>query len=159
MDVCRGAQTPGIMRDRVEYRANIPDRSCPHSVSLLPPRAGRRVLRVGVDARSLQPGFREDSARGIGVYARELLRVLAGRKDLALALWFEPALPVLHGLVPPGVLTRRYARTPLPLRDRLASQLSVLRGRARRGHDVFHWLAHAHAPAFPPRRSVVTCTT
>jgi len=78
-------------------------------LSPLLPAAGGRVLRIGVDARSLQPGFREDSARGIGVYARELLRVLAARQDLALTLWFEPALPVLNGLVPPGVLTRRYA--------------------------------------------------
>jgi glycosyltransferase involved in cell wall biosynthesis len=114
------------------------------------------VLRVGVDARSLQPGFREDSARGIGVYARELLRVLAARQDVALTLWFEPALPILNGLVPAGVLTRRYAPTPLPLRDRFASQLSVLAASRGRGHDVFHWLSHMHAPAFPPRRSVLT---
>jgi glycosyltransferase involved in cell wall biosynthesis len=114
------------------------------------------VLRIGVDARSLQPGFREDSARGIGVYARELLRVLAGRQDVALTLWFEPALPVLNGLVPTGVLTRRYARTPLPLRDRIASQLSVLAAARGPHHDVFHWLSHLHAPAFPPRRSVLT---
>jgi glycosyltransferase involved in cell wall biosynthesis len=125
-------------------------------MSPLPLSAGGRVLRVGVDARSLQPGFREDSARGIGVYARELLRVLAARQDVALTLWFEPALPVLNGLLPPGVLTRRYARTPLPLRDRLASQLSVLAAARGRHHDVFHWLSHMHAPAFPPRRSVVT---
>jgi len=125
-------------------------------MSPLPPAAGGRILRVGVDARSLQPGFREDSARGIGVYARELLRVLAARQDVALTLWFEPALPVLHGFVPAGVLTRRYARTPLPLRDRLASQLSVLAAARGRHHDVFHWLSHMHAPAFPPRRSVLT---
>ena len=125
-------------------------------MSPLLPAAGGRVLRVGIDARSLQPGFREDSARGIGVYARELVRVLASRQDVALTLWFEPALPVLNGLVPPGVLTRRYARTPLPLRDRLASQLSVLAASRGRGHDVFHWLSHLHAPAFPPRRSVLT---
>jgi glycosyltransferase involved in cell wall biosynthesis len=125
-------------------------------LSPLLPAAGGRVLRVGVDARSLQPGFREDSARGIGVYARELLRVLAARQDVALTLWFEPALPVLNGLLPPGVLTRRYARTLLPLRDRLASQLSVLAVARGRSHDVFHWLSHMHAPAFPPRRSVLT---
>jgi glycosyltransferase involved in cell wall biosynthesis len=125
-------------------------------MSPLLPTGGARVLRVGVDARSLQPGFREDSARGIGVYARELLRVLAARQDVALTLWFEPALPVLNGLVPPGVLTRRYARTLLPLRDRLASQLSVLAAARGRSHDVFHWLSHMHAPAFPPRRSVLT---
>ena len=125
-------------------------------MSPLPPAAGARVLRVGIDARSLQPGFREHSARGVGVYARELLRVLAARQDLALTLWFEPALPVLNGLVPPGVLTRRYARTPLPLRDRIASQLAVAAAAHGRHHDVFHWLSHMHAPALPPRRSVLT---
>jgi glycosyltransferase involved in cell wall biosynthesis len=125
-------------------------------MSPLPPAAGARILRVGVDARSLQPGFREDSARGIGVYARELLRSLSARHDVALTLWFEPALPVLNSMVLPGVLTRRYARTWLPLRDRLASQLSVLAAARGRHHDVFHWLSHMHAPAFPPRRSVLT---
>ena len=118
--------------------------------------AGPRVLRVGVDARSLQPGFRDDSARGIGVFARELLRVLAARQDLALTLWFEPALPVLNGLIPAGVLTRRYGRLPFGLHHRLASQWGVTAAARGRSHDVFHWLSHMHAPAFPPRRSVVT---
>src|SRR5439155_6389605 len=91
-----------------------------------PSPSGPRVLRVGIDGRSLQGGFREDTGRGIGVYARELIRALAARRDLALTLWFEPALPeVPTGMVPPGVNVRRYARTLLPLRDRLASQLSV----------------------------------
>ena len=118
---------------------------------------GPRVLRVGLDARSLQGGFREDSGRGIGVYARELIRALAARRDLALTVWFEPALPAVPtGMVPPGVNVRRYARTLLPLRDRLSSQLSVRAAAASRSHDVFHWLAHANAPAFPPRRSVIT---
>jgi glycosyltransferase involved in cell wall biosynthesis len=125
-------------------------------MSPLLPAAGARVIRVGVDARSLQPGFRQDSAHGIGVYARELLHVLAARQDVALTLWFEPALPVLNSLLPAGVLTRRYAPTLLPLRDRLASQLAVLAAARGRGHDVFHWLSHMHAPAFPPRRSVLT---
>src|SRR4029077_16889473 len=42
------------------------------------------------------------------------------------------------------------------LRDGLASRLSVAAA-ARGGYpDVFHWLSHMHAPAFPPRRSVLT---
>src|SRR6185369_10681613 len=145
----------GLDRDRARAD-DASRRGRGEELSPLLPAAGGRVLRIGVDARSLQPGFREDSARGIGVYARELLRVLAARQDVALTLWFEPALPVLNGLVPAGVLTRRYAPTPLPLRDRLASQLSVLFAARGRHHDVFHWLSHMHAPAFPPRRSVLT---
>ena len=122
----------------------------------MPVVSGPRVLRIGIDGRSLQPGFREDSGRGIGVYARELVRALSLRTDLALTLWFEPALKVPAGVVPPGVLVRRYARTLLPMRDRLSSQLSVPAAAASRSHDVFHWLAHVHAPAFPPQRSVLT---
>ena len=114
------------------------------------------MLRVGLDGRSLQGGFREDSGRGIGVYARELVRALAARSDVALTLWFEPALPVPAGLVPPGVIVRRYSRLPLPFRDRLASQLTVPAAAGGRTHDVFHWLAHVHAPAFPPHASVIT---
>ncbi len=128
----------------------------PAAPSAAPQLSGPRVLRIGIDGRSLQPGFREDSGRGIGVYARELVRALSVRTDLALTLWFEPALEVPAGVVPPGVLVRRYARTLLPMRDRLSSQLSVRAAAASRSHDVFHWLAHVHAPAFPPQRSVLT---
>ena len=118
---------------------------------------GPRVLRVGLDGRSLQGGFREDSGRGIGVYARELMRTLAVRRDLALTLWLEPALPAVPpGFVPPGVTVRHYARVWLPMRDRLTSQLTVPAAAGSRLHDVFHWLAHVHAPAFPPRCSVLT---
>src|SRR5262249_50273291 len=63
---------------------------------------------------------------------------------------------VRTGPGPEGVWPRGSARPPLPLRDRLASQLSVLAAARSRHHDVFHWLSHMHAPAFPPRRSVVT---
>jgi glycosyltransferase involved in cell wall biosynthesis len=121
------------------------------------PADGPRVLRVGLDGRSLQGGFREDSGRGIGVYARELMRALAVRRDVALTLWLEPALPAVpKGFVPPGVTVRHYARLWLPLRDRLSSQLTVPMAAGSRLHDVFHWLAHVHAPAFPPRGGVLT---
>lgn len=115
-----------------------------------------RVLRVGLDGRPLQPGFREDSGRGIGVYARELLRALAVRHDLALQLWFEPALPVPDGIVPPGVRVQRYPGTLLPMRDRLSSQFAVAQVASSRQHDVFHWFAHVHAPVAPPKHGVLT---
>ena len=116
-----------------------------------------RVLRVGIDGRPLQAGFDDRAGRGIAVYARELLRALAARDDLALTLWLEPALPApVPGLVPPGVNQRRYGSTLLPFRDRLSSQFSVPAAAGARMHDVFHWLAHAYAPAFPPRTGVVS---
>jgi glycosyltransferase involved in cell wall biosynthesis len=115
------------------------------------------VLRVGLDGRTLQGGFKEAGGRGIGVYARELMRALAARRDVALTLWLEPTLPAMpQGFVPPGITVRHFARTWLPLRDQLSSQLTVPLAAAGRSHDVFHWLAHGHAPALPPRNSVVT---
>src|SRR5262249_1283677 len=100
---------------------------------------------------------REDTGRGIGVYARELIRALAGRQDLALTLWFEPSLPpVPNGMVPPGATARHYLRSWLPLHERLATHLTVPLAAAGHTHAVFHWLAHVHAPALPPGRTVVT---
>src|SRR5262249_40010284 len=116
--------------------------------------AGARVLRVGVDARSLQPGFREDSARGIGVYARELVRALAARHDVALTLWVEPALRVADRPAARG-------RPAAPLRARAAAAArppGAAVERARRpaqpaARRVPLALAHACArvPAAPQR--------
>ena len=119
----------------------------------LPPAA--TPLRVAIDGRPLQPGFRKHAGRGIGVYARELVRALARRDDLALTLWFEPALPVPDGVVPPGVARRHYRPLRLPMRDRLASQITVPAA-ARGGADVFHVLAHGDAPSLPPACTVIT---
>lgn len=115
-----------------------------------------RLLRVGLDGRSLQPGFAGDGARGTGVYTRELLRALAARHDLVLTVWFDRALPVPDGVVPPGVRLRRYATSLLPLGERIASQITVPLAAGERTHDVFHWPSHRHAPALPPRGSVLT---
>ena len=152
---------PAMPAAPVEPVEPVVDTAPPAATAVMAPvvvRAdGPRVLRVGLDGRSLQGGFREDSGRGIGVYARELMRALAVRRDVALTLWLEPALPAMpNGFVPPGVTVRHYARLWLPLRDRLSSQITVPMAAASRLHDVFHWLAHVHAPAFPPRCSVIT---
>ncbi|MFM7231905.1 MAG: glycosyltransferase family 4 protein [bacterium] len=114
-----------------------------------------RLLRVGLDGRPLQPGFAGDGARGVGVYARELLAALAARHDLVLTVWFDRARPVPDGVVPPGVRIRRYA-SPLPLGERLAAQFTVPLAAGERSHDVFHWLSHRYAPALPPRGAVIT---
>jgi glycosyltransferase involved in cell wall biosynthesis len=119
-------------------------------------RAPSGKLRVAIDARPLQDGFREHAGRGIGRYAVELVRALGRRADLELELWFEPALAVPDALVPPGARVRRYARLALPMRDRLASNLTVPAAAMTCGADVFHVLSHGDAPAFMPAHAVVT---
>jgi len=112
-------------------------------------------LRVSIDARALQAGFREHAGRGIGRYAVELVAALARRDDLALTLWFEPAL-ALPEAIPAGAAVRRYARMPLPMRDRLAALTTVALAAHASGDDVVHFLAHGDAPPLLPPRAVVT---
>jgi len=114
------------------------------------------VLRVGIDARPLQPGFREEANRGVGVYARELVAALAARDDLSLALWFDPHHPIPEPSLPAGVAVRRYAFSSPWLRDRVSSHVASPWAAAGGEHDVFHWLAHVHAPVWPTGRSVIT---
>ncbi len=113
-------------------------------------------LRVGLDGRPLQPGFREEANRGVGVYARELVAALAARDDLALTLWFDPHHPAPATPLPAGIETRRYAFSSPWLRDRVSSHVTSPLAAATGAHDVFHWLAHVHAPVWPTGRSVVT---
>ena len=114
------------------------------------------MMRVAIDGRPLQPGFREHQGRGIGVYAVELVRALARRDDLTLTVWHQPELPLPDAHVPAGVTRRAYPRLPLPLRDRLATHTTVAAVAARGDHDVFHVLAHGDAPAHGGRGVVVT---
>ena len=115
-----------------------------------------RLLRVALDGRALQPDFPLDADRGIGLYARELLRALAQRNDLVITLWVDPGHAVPEGIVPPGVRLQRFPPTLIPMADRLASNVTLPWIAGRQRHDVFHWLTHAHAPAFPPSGSVIT---
>ncbi|MBK7366368.1 MAG: glycosyltransferase family 4 protein [Candidatus Eisenbacteria bacterium] len=113
-------------------------------------------LRVAIDARPLQKGFRDHAGRGIGRYAVEIVRALARRDDLTLELWFEPALPVPDDRVPSGAHVHRFPSLHLPMRDRISPQLSVPRGVRASRADVFHFLSHGDAPARMPRNAVVT---
>ena len=114
------------------------------------------MMRVAMDGRALQPGYREHQGRGIGVYAVELLRALAFRDDLELTVWFQPELPLPDAHVPEGVARRAYPRLPLPMRDRLATQTTVASAVNGSDHDVFHFLAHSDAPALGGRSVVIT---
>jgi glycosyltransferase involved in cell wall biosynthesis len=115
-----------------------------------------RPLRVAIDARPLQDGFREHAGRGIGRYAVELVAALSRRADVKLELWFEPALALPSADVPAGAAVRHYAPLTLPMRDRIASMITVPLAARRSGADVFHFLSHGDAPAWMPARAVVT---
>lgn len=113
-------------------------------------------LRVAVDGRALQPGFREHQGRGIGVYAVELLRALARRGDVELAIWHQPELPLPEANVPDGARVHAYPRLPFPKRDRIAVFTTVPASVRTSKHDVFHFLAHSDAPASRGPGVVVT---
>lgn len=113
-------------------------------------------LKVAIDGRALQPGFREHQGRGIGVYAVELVRALARRADVALTIWHQPELPLPTEHVPDGVAVRAYPRLPLPKRDRLTSLVTVPAVVRRSDHDVFHFPSHTDAPFGASRGLVLT---
>lgn len=113
-------------------------------------------MRVAIDARPLQAGFRDHAGRGIGRYAVEIVRAMARRPDVTLELWFEPAFAIPTQLLPEGAHVHRYPSLHLPMRDRISPQLSVPRGVRASRADVFHFLSHGDAPARMPANAVVT---
>lgn len=115
-------------------------------------------MRVGLDGRAFQPGFRGHFGRGIGLYAAELLRALAALGEADLLLYLDPRLPVAEELLPPGVERAWYPRAPLklPMHAHLSTQLLVPSTLRRAPVDVFHFLAHGDAPVQLPPRTVVT---
>ena len=114
------------------------------------------MMRVAIDGRALQPGYREHHGRGIGVYAVELLRALARRGGLDLTVWYQPELPLPDAHVPAGVARRAFPRLALPMRDRVATHTTVSAAVNASRHDVFHFLAHGDAPFLGGQRVVVT---
>jgi glycosyltransferase involved in cell wall biosynthesis len=109
-----------------------------------------RLLRVGLDGRALQPDGPQAADPEVSAAARELLRALAQRNDLVITLWVDAARAVPEGVVPPGVRLQRYPAPVLPLADGLTVHPALAWLGAKRKHDVFHWFAHGHAPAYLP---------
>jgi glycosyltransferase involved in cell wall biosynthesis len=115
-------------------------------------------MRVGVDGRAFQPGFKRHVGRGIGLYGVELLRALVRLGGAEYTLYFDPRLPVAEESLPTGVGRAWYPRSPLPLPepDHSVTQLLVPGAVRRAPVDVFHFLAHVDAPVLLPRRAIVT---
>jgi glycosyltransferase involved in cell wall biosynthesis len=111
---------------------------------------------VAVDARALQPGFRDHAGRGIGRYAVELVEALGRRDDVELELWFERGLPLPASALPPRASARWYLPVRVPPRRRLATLFALpLAARTSRA-DVFHYVAHVDGPPNMPAKGVAT---
>ena len=112
-------------------------------------------LRVGVDGRPLQPGFKEHFGRGIGLYAAELVRGLARAPEVELTLFHDPRLPASAESALPGVRARRYPKL-WPAHPHAGTQMAVPFGMRSAPLDVFHFLAHGDAPVLLAGNAVVT---
>jgi glycosyltransferase involved in cell wall biosynthesis len=124
-------------------------------------------VRAGLvwDARGLQDGFKAHKERGIGRYAKNLLRALApllAPGQLALlhqANLPEPTLPGGVASLNPAPLPAAYAPAWLPIGKRLLSNHLLVRRplkEAWRGGKVTHFISHLDAPARIGPRTVLT---
>lgn len=104
----------------------------------------------------MQPGFLGHDGRGIGRYAVELVHALARRSDTSLELWFQSGLEAPRAGIPAAAVRRMLPVIPLPLRDRVASQVTIPWAMRSSRADVVHVLAHTDSPAWLPRNVVVT---
>ena len=113
-------------------------------------------MRIALDARPLQLGFREHVGRGIGRYAVELVSALGRRDDIALELWFESRLELPKSGLPATATLRHFPPFDDSKRKLTGSLFTTPVAAFSSRADVFHFLAHGDAPAFMPRRCVVT---
>jgi glycosyltransferase involved in cell wall biosynthesis len=115
-------------------------------------------VRTGLvwDARGLQDGFKAHKERGIGRYAKNLLRALApllepGQLELLYqANLPKPSLPDTVARANPKLLPAAYAPAWLPIGKRLISHHLLVRRplkEAWRGGKVTHFISHLDAPA------------
>ncbi len=115
-----------------------------------------RLLRVGLDGRALQTDGPQAADPEVRAIARELLRALAQRNDLVITLWVDAGRALPEGVVPPGVRLQRYPAPVLPLSDGLTAHPALAWLGGKRKHDVFHWFAPGHAPAYLPPGASIT---
>jgi len=113
-------------------------------------------VRVGLDGRPLQPGFRGHAGRGYGRYAHSLVAALARAGEAELILYFDPRLPVPEEQVPAGVSRRFYPRGPLRVHHTLQTHTLVAAAVERAPVDVFHFLVHMDAARCRARPVVIT---
>ncbi|MCC6221583.1 MAG: glycosyltransferase family 4 protein [Deltaproteobacteria bacterium] len=103
-------------------------------------------LRIGLDLRAQENGFKAHYGRGTGRYVSELVRELfaiqAGKEELPYE--FVPASTESLGA---GKLERRlYKLAPLG-RNTLEQQILLPRRIAKQGVNLFHFFSHVDAPS------------
>ena len=115
-------------------------------------------MRVGIDGRAFQPGFKGHLGRGIGLYAAELVRAMARIGGVELVIHFDPWRSIDESRVPAGLGRAWYPRGPLgrPLHHHLATQFLVPAALERNGLDLFHFMAMQDAPLRLSGRCVIT---
>lgn len=112
------------------------------------------MLSVGFDTSALDPSFKNHAQRGIGRYVKELYEYFCRQQ----------ALPVRFGsfnqstLREPSMVTRFIDALPAfrrTLSQQLVYPLRLGRGKFR-DFDVVHFPAHMDAPAWSPKRYILT---
>jgi len=115
----------------------------------------RRVIRIGLDLRPTQPGFKAHCGRGTGRYVSELIRQFTVNPRFAA----DPALQLVPvpGERLGGSRTERTLLAIAPFgKVTLESQLILPRSIGRLGLDLMHFFAHGDAPAHSSLPFVVT---
>lgn len=111
------------------------------------------MLRVGLDLRATEPGFKAHYGRGTGRYASELVRLLprlaSSRAELSI-------LTLTGEMLRGGKLERRLIDSLPAGRETVESQICLPRRLKRSGADIIHFFAHGDAPAWGGFPSVVT---
>jgi len=120
-------------------------------------------MRIGIDIRSIQEGFRAHAYRGIGRYVAMLIRgLLEQDKDNHYLLLLErgKGRPLLS---PPGQDNYSWLQLPRcpvtlssPWQRVLQQHVVLPMFLARQRLDFFHFCCHLDAPSYPLRRTVVT---
>jgi glycosyltransferase involved in cell wall biosynthesis len=114
-----------------------------------------------IDARALQPGYKQHAQRGIGRYAKNLLRAMLEQvepRELELLVRADLPQPELA----PGAPRLAVGSGPRALAggERIIGQhwtLARALAPAWRAGRVVHILSHADAPARPGPKTILTC--
>jgi len=110
-----------------------------------------KVLRVGLDLRPTEEGFKSHFGRGIGRYAAELIRLIP-----KVELEGVTIVP-LSGDKLRGTLFERKLIAALPAgRETVESQVCLPRRLHKAGIDLCHFLSHGDAPAWGAFPNIVT---
>ncbi len=111
------------------------------------------MLKVGLDLRATEPGFKSHFGRGTGRYATELTRLLPQLAAQRGTIEIRP----LAGDTLRGTAFERKLIASLPAgRETVESQLCLPRRLRRAGVDVTHFFAHGDAPAWGGAPTLVT---